>query len=301
MKVYLREDQVISLFNANLFELVEVDNSYSDFKFVRKYSFGETYTISLCISKEKALNALRALQKNSPPIDKVIISGVDEGIEELNKWCETTSRYWSRLEFLTAKNFRELESNANWDVNFRKEMRKYGSKGEAYSSMLRKVSDRIAYLILEDNNSLWNIEWREFEKLMHSIFSEIGFDAELTPSSGDGGKDIVCKLRDGSKKVHFIELKLHKSKIGNEPLEKMHELIKKHNESDDGFTYEGLVISPMGFPKKISIAHEPEKIVRAGDFDKITALCKRFVQVRSGLLLPNEDFETIIKENTKLL
>ena len=301
MKLYLREDQVISLFNANLFELVDRDNTYADFKFERKYSFGKKYSISLCVNKAKVLRALEALREDNPPIDKVIISSIDKYAEELNDWHQNISRYGSKLEFLNVRNFKDLESNANWDIDFQKEMRKYKGEGEAYVSMLRTVSDRIAYLILEDKNNLWNIEWREFEKLMHSVFKEIGFKADLTTSAGDGGKDIICKLSNNSKNVYFIELKLHRSKIGNKPLEKMNELLKKKNDSDDGFTYEGIVISPMGFPKKISILHEPETKIRIGDFNKVVSLCKRFVQVKSGLFLPNEDFETIIKEDTKLI
>ena len=52
------------------------------------------------------------------------------------------------------------------------------------------------------------IEWREMEKTLAEVFSGIGFDVELTPSSKDGGKDLVLEcLIQGKTHSYFVEIK----------------------------------------------------------------------------------------------
>ncbi|MEU4681559.1 restriction endonuclease [Streptomyces xinghaiensis] len=56
---------------------------------------------------------------------------------------------------------------------------------------------------------------REFEFLVVRLYQSMGYEAEATPASGDGGKDGICHLHHpGRREKVLLEMKRHKDPIG---------------------------------------------------------------------------------------
>ncbi|MFD3217801.1 restriction endonuclease [Bacillus sp. BR_7a] len=64
---------------------------------------------------------------------------------------------------------------------------------------------------------------RKFEFLVADVFQNLGYKANVTPGSNDGGKDII--LRKG-REMKFVEVKRHtQGTIGRPAIQKLHSAI----------------------------------------------------------------------------
>lgn len=63
-----------------------------------------------------------------------------------------------------------------------------------------------------------NMNPRDFEVFIANIFSDNGYSANVTPYTGDGGKDIVVKKND---KTCYVECKHWESAVGRPELQKL--------------------------------------------------------------------------------
>lgn len=299
MRILLNEGQIIDLFNDNLFEVVEEDKDYADIIFERKFSFGKKYTIGLCFDDSKIHTAINEI-KDKKFVDKILLSGFNQYSKNTisDSLMKSPHLFGSRVEVLTKGVLFGLEKSAHWYVDYNSNLDKGDTVNGSFRKIIKNASDRITNLILENEENLWILEWREFEHLIASIFTELGYNTELTQSSNDGGKDVVCRI-EKDKEIYFIELKLHKKKIGNKPVTKLSNLIKEKNDTNDGYTYHGLVIAPRGFPDNVSIVHEYSENMYIGNMKKVVSLCQRYVKRKSGLYLPNGSFLDVFKEDTK--
>jgi len=62
---------------------------------------------------------------------------------------------------------------------------------------------------------LMEISPRSFECIVEQLYKEMGFDTELTPEKGDGGRDIIAEKNDtGRKEKTLIECKRYKKPVG---------------------------------------------------------------------------------------
>ncbi|MBR9920023.1 MAG: restriction endonuclease [Bacteroidetes bacterium] len=293
------EDQIVNLFERNLFHQNDMGGEYFDFRFERKFSFGERYKIGLCLQEQKLVRAIDTLISGDCPVDKVMISLPSTSSNHfwIQKVMSESVNFGSRVEILTVKNFLKIESSSQWEIDLRKELKQTNLEADAYFNLLKECSEKIAYFILQNEDNLWRIEWREFEKFITNALKEIGVQAELTPGSRDGGKDIICRLPD-YKKVYYFELKLHRTAIKNSIVGDMKKTIEEENNKKDGWAYYGIVLSPKGFAKNVEVVHELRNNVFLADMRKVNSLCERYVRSQAGIYLPNEDFEKIILEDT---
>jgi hypothetical protein len=78
----------------------------------------------------------------------------------------------------------------------------------------------------------------EFEDEMAELFRESGYDAKVTPATGDGGVDII--LSKGGKEI-LVQCKRHSSKVGPAPIRELYGVM-----SSRGVT-EGFMVCPAGF------------------------------------------------------
>lgn len=70
---------------------------------------------------------------------------------------------------------------------------------------------------------LSNVDPRQFEFIVADVFRSLGYDAEVTKGSNDGGKDII--LRKG-KETKLVEVKRYnKASIGRPYIQKLHSAI----------------------------------------------------------------------------
>ena len=165
-------------------------------------------------------------------------------------------------------------------------------------SLIRKVfSENLIKLIASNPRHLQDIEWRELEHLLAVAFEKIGFGVELTPSSKDGGKDIVLTCRAlGDDHTYFVEVKHWRSheKVGKRHTTEFLKVLV--NEEVRG----GLFISTYGQSKNAieSLTSIDRRLLKFGDERKIEAICKTYIKTQEGLVLPEESLVDILYEYT---
>ncbi|MBF4280868.1 restriction endonuclease, partial [Vibrio anguillarum] len=134
------------------------------------------------------------------------------------------------------------------------------------------LSDHFVRLIAHNPRYLMDIEWRELERVIQVIFEELGFSAELTPGSKDGGKDVVLKCRvSGADHTYFVELKHWRSqqKVGGQAAQDFLRVIV--NEEING----GLFLSTYGFCDNAfeMLSEIDRQCLKFGNQSKIVTLC----------------------------
>lgn len=162
---------------------------------------------------------------------------------------------------------------------------------------INDLSWRLCELIAKNSASLNEIEWRHLEYVIAAALSGLGFNIELTPSSKDGGKDVIAKcLVKGKTKIYYIEIKHWRSgKKVNASF--IFDFIEVNlTDSTDG----GLFISSSGFgdPVYSCLCEIYKENIRLSNKNKIVSLCQRFVRRRRGLWEPIEDLSKILFEDT---
>ena len=159
--------------------------------------------------------------------------------------------------------------------------------------ILRDVSQALIRLIANDVAVLDYLEWRDVERVAAEVFSGLGFEAELTPGSKDGGKDVIlaCTV-NGAQARYYVEVKHWRSatRVGASAVEQLLRVIVR--ERAEG----GLFLSTYGFTENAFeqlTTFDREKL-RFGDKDKIVTLCKSWVKARAGLWSPPESLSQIL-------
>lgn len=163
--------------------------------------------------------------------------------------------------------------------------------------LMKAVSHQLAKMVAKNPMALFNIEWRQLERLLKDIFEESGFDAVLTPSSKDGGKDIIleCTHYD-TKKSYILEIKhwCSQQKVGYKLIKNFIEVII--NEKRE----KGIFVSTFGYTNNaFELLTEVErKVVKFSDKNKIINLCSRYARKKAGLWVPEMSHEELLLDDT---
>ncbi len=66
---------------------------------------------------------------------------------------------------------------------------------------VKLLSKKLIELVAKTPENLESLEWRDLERMISELFEGIGFKTTLTPSSKDGGKDVIleCTIDDTQK------------------------------------------------------------------------------------------------------
>ena len=163
--------------------------------------------------------------------------------------------------------------------------------------ILKVVSQEFATLIAKNPNILEEMEWRDLERTIAEIFDGLGFDVILTPSSKDGGKDVILKCWfHGCQQKYIVEIKhwRSRSRVGSSDLRDFLNVIIR--EKQDG----GLFLSTYGFCNNAfeQITEIERKRLRFGEQEKIVALSQTYVKAKAGIWSPPEMLHQIIFEDT---
>lgn len=99
----------------------------------------------------------------------------------------------------------------------------------------RAVQEEAKYRISKKNEyeKLMNMRPAEFEKYVADLFTAIGYEAELTPLTGDGGKDIILRKNNT---LAIVECKRYneKNKVSRPDIQKFHSALIDTN-ANEGF------------------------------------------------------------------
>jgi DNA-directed RNA polymerase specialized sigma24 family protein len=135
----------------------------------------------------------------------------------------------------------------------------------------------ICRLIARDARGLRQVDWRMCEQLVATALAGIGFKVELTPCSGDGGKDVVATcILQGRTRRYYLEVKHWRcgTRVGANDISDFVEVNVR--DGTDG----GLFLSSSGYTRSVysQVSEITKARVRLGDDTKIVSLCQRFVQ-----------------------
>jgi restriction endonuclease len=153
--------------------------------------------------------------------------------------------------------------------------------GHAKAQQDRKA-DALNYArqIAGDLTYLRGVEWRGLEEIVHAVFSELGFDARLTSSSGDLGRDTVLEYFDGEDHTILVEVKHWRSgrRVGKALVAQFAKNFR------DGDTALGILLSTSGFWSNAAsslTSIQLRKISLAGP-DYLQHICKLLVRKEAG-------------------
>lgn len=164
--------------------------------------------------------------------------------------------------------------------------------------ILKDCTQHIIMAIVNDPNTLKDLEWLDMERTVAELFRGLGFKVELTPSSKDGGKDVILELEEiDQKKTYVIEIKHWRSgqKVGKSAVDKFVKIVVKENRTA------GLFLSTYGVSSEVveSLTKIERKKVKFGDKEKIISLCETYIKKKeSGLWLKNLELENLLLHNT---
>jgi len=163
--------------------------------------------------------------------------------------------------------------------------------------IVRSYVSRLIALIAKSSEVLTEIEWRDIERVVAEVFSGLGFDAILTPSSKDGGKDVILECTErGTKRSYIVEIKHWRSgqRVGEGKIREFLQVITR--EKRDG----GLFLSTYGFVENAveSLTQIDREKVKFGEETKIATLCKTYIKKKSGLWQNEDELPVILFEDT---
>lgn len=88
---------------------------------------------------------------------------------------------------------------------------------ESPTISIMPANDKVFAYLAEHPGELYNLTSREFEEFMAQLYNNLGYDAELTKTTRDGGKDIILRKPDIlGDMVFYVECKQYnaKNKVG---------------------------------------------------------------------------------------
>ncbi|MBL0737292.1 restriction endonuclease [Flavobacterium sp. GN10] len=162
---------------------------------------------------------------------------------------------------------------------------------------VKQMSRKFIELVAKNPEYLRDLEWRDLERTISELFEGIGFKTTLTPSSKDGGKDVILECTiNNIQKTFIVEIKHWRSgqKVGQSAVKEFtHVIINEKREK-------GLFLSTYGFTGNYyeSISEKQKSIIRFGEKDKIVELCKTYEKVNNGIWNPIDSLENILFDNT---
>jgi restriction system protein len=163
--------------------------------------------------------------------------------------------------------------------------------------ILKVTSSRLAKRIAEEPRYVERLNWWEMEQLVSDLFDGLGFKVTLTPSSKDGGKDVILEcIVDGKQRSYVVEIKHWRSeqKVGKKAVTKFLNVLVR--EKRDG----GLFLSTYGYANNAfeSLTEMERQTLRFGEHDKVVNVCKQYLKLQSGIWSPPTDISTLIFDET---
>lgn len=160
-----------------------------------------------------------------------------------------------------------------------------------------ELSEALARKVAECPRYLDEIEWRDMERMLASIFDRLGFDVKLTPPAKDGGKDLILTcLELGEGKKYFVEVKHWRSGKGV-GIQKVRNFV--HVLATEQVDH-GLYLATYGYTgDAIEALSASDRLkLKFGQEPKIISLCQTFVRAESGIWSPPKSLSEVLFEGT---
>ncbi|MEM6840506.1 MAG: restriction endonuclease [Cyanobacteria bacterium P01_C01_bin.120] len=149
---------------------------------------------------------------------------------------------------------------------------------------ITNLSKQLARLVANDPQGLEDLEWRDMERMLAAVFQGLGFDVTLTPSSKDGGKDLVLEcIAQGDKQSYVVEIKHWRSgqRVGKRYISDFVSVVARENR--DG----GLYLATYGYSGDAlkALTEVDRQSIKLGVDKKIISLCRTYIKAESGIWL----------------
>ena len=166
-----------------------------------------------------------------------------------------------------------------------------------YEDIIKLISKTFIEKIIDDPDFLEKMEWRELERTVAELFEGMAFKVTLTPSSKDGGKDVILEcVKDGSDVSYIVEVKHWRSlqRVGQDTVKDFLNVVCREKRQS------GLFLATYGFTDNAfeGLTEIERKKLRFGEKDKIVSLCKSYLKVKSGIWTAVEDLQELLFEGT---
>jgi signal recognition particle receptor subunit beta len=168
---------------------------------------------------------------------------------------------------------------------------------QAVISAVLNLSDTLCTLIANDASALQHIHWRQLEEVVAVALESVGFQIELTPSTKDGGKDVIATCRVSNKEhIFYVEIK-HWLAGGRPGMKQVSQFIEVNAKNG---TSGGLFLSSSGYTQPVygRLAEIAQQRVWLGGQEKIVSLCQSYVLSKANLWTPQVHLPTFLSERT---
>lgn len=166
--------------------------------------------------------------------------------------------------------------------------------GNTVHEIIKETSRQLAKLLAQNPEQFMQIEWRDLERIIATVFSDFGYNVELTPSAKDGGKDVIVWYKGES---YIIEIKHwnDKNKVGKNYISDFLQVIIRENRKA------GLYLSSSGYTSKAfeALSKIEKTKFRYGDKTSMITLLKMYERVNNGIYVPVNDLEDIMGKISK--
>jgi hypothetical protein len=161
---------------------------------------------------------------------------------------------------------------------------------------ITNLSKQLARLIASDPRGLEDLEWRDMERMLAAVFQGLGFDVTLTPSSKDGGKDLILEcIVQGDKHSYVVEVKHWRSgqRVGKRYISDFINVVARENR--DG----GLYLATYGYSGDAfeALTEVDRQSIKLGVDKKIISLCRTYIKAESGIWLAPSALSDLLFEN----
>jgi len=156
--------------------------------------------------------------------------------------------------------------------------------------------DNLIKAIGMEKVALNEIHWLDIERMFHRILVRLGFNAHLTPSSKDGGRDVLaCDIKVDDVHWYNIEIKHWATKkVGSKVIGKTLETSLREGRQG------ALVLSTSGLAEDaLRVRTEVyEDYIRVADGKKIVTSCRHLTQSTSGVWAPHSTLRSFLFADT---
>lgn len=274
-------------------EIKKTRHSHAAFDYIGKIINGkniEDIVIDLKISKKNiSIDQISSLLINA--ITKDIKNIVLVSNNELTIQAKETASRCSDFAGINFQVFGRKELDAWFNV-YSKENSFICEKN--VHEVIKEASRQLAEIIAKNPEQFMYIEWRELEKVIATVFSDFGYNVELTPPAKDGGKDVIVWYKGES---YIIEIKHWdgKNKVGKRYISDFLQVIIRENRKS------GLYLSSSGYTSNAfkTLSKIEKTKFRYGDKTSMISLLKMYECVNNGIYVPVNDFEDIIGKISK--
>lgn len=134
-------------------------------------------------------------------LESMVILRIKKVLMVSNTKFSKEARDWAEQNLPIAVELIDVDSLKAWGARLGNSNE---DSGKEAIRLIADLSQRLALLIAKDPNVLRVVEWRDVERLLAEVFSGLGLCVTLTPSSKDGGKDLILECISNETNFSYI-------------------------------------------------------------------------------------------------